>query len=386
MNYKILIFFMFVNILLGQNLTDSNQIQIGIYALQSPPGTNGHQTGSLKDIEADVKSVMGTINASIPYRHWDRVNYPNWDFNKYFLTYLEDMYSLTFNPDDLSCVQSFTPPMYSSFLDPPLASMPDDDRWYNRNLDFDLFQYFIKNILEKELSLIKNSSSGDKDKFLKIITDQELRPLGGWYLDDEPLIRNHDIEVIETMSEVIRLIEKDFFHEKIVPLGISENLLEKYLHPRYIAFDGDDLHKYPKSGRSFDGKFYNKDGNTFYFTKNKIYSVFQENTFDVLLLDFYHNNIPFWEKMFNDIESEFTTARQKIPIVMPVINAQVALGSTIDAKQKEIDELVQLFTKLKMPGMWLYIWDDFDSKNLDTKVIWNDKQQKLKTELKSLKK
>lgn len=383
--YLFLFVFLIQEIQYAQNSSSINHdIQIGIYGLQSPPGSNGFQTGSLKDVESDIKSVVGTFNASIPYRHWDRVNYPKWDFNSYVLTYLENMYSLSFNPDDFSCIQSFTPPLYSSFLDPPIARMPDDDKNYNRSLNFDLFQNFVKKVLEKELILINNVANGDKDKFVKIITNPKLRPLGGWYLDDEPLVRNHDIEVVETMSELIRLIEKEFFYERIVPLGVDSILMEKYLHPRYIAFDGDDLHKYSKSGRSFDGKFYNRNGNSIYFKSNQIYTVFKENTFDVLLLDFYHNDIPFWEKMLNEIPSEFKSVKQKMPKVMLVASAQVESASKINEKIEELNRTIQLISEYKLQGIWMYIWDDNDSKNLDAKIIWNDSQQKLKIDLKSM--
>jgi len=378
----IIIFFLSIHVFAQEsNNTNFEHFQIGIYALQSPPGTKGHQNGSLKDIVADVKEVNGTINASIPYRHWDRVNYPDWDFHNYFLTYMEEMYSTTLNNEDMSCIQVFSPALYSSFLTPPIKQMPENDRWADRNLDFELFQEFIRTILKKELELIINAVGSDKEKLEKILFNNKLRPLGGWYLDDEPLVRNHDIEVIETISEVIRLLEKEFFLEQIVPLGFNENKLNSFLHYRYIAFDGDDLHKYPKSSRQYDGRFYNRDGKTIYFQNNQIYSVFKPNTFDVLLLDFYHNDISFWEKMFNDIKNEYELLNREMPIVMPVINTQIENESKLNLKLEEVENLINLFSNYNFPGIWMYIWEDNDNNNLDTRFIWKKNNFELKKKI-----
>jgi hypothetical protein len=364
----------------SNNLTNTN-FQIGIYGLQSSPGTYGFQTGSLNEIKDDIDLVKGTINAAIPYRHWDRVNYPNWDYNKYFQTYLQDMYSFTFNNENLECIQSYTPPLYSSFLKPPIESLPDDDRWNDRNLDFGLFQNFIKSVLEKELRLVINVSKNNKNLLEKILTTPNLHPLGGWYLDDEPLVRNHDIEVIETMSNLIRLIEKEFFYEKIVPLGIKEELLNNYLHPRYIAFDGDDLHKYFNSGRKFDGKFYNRDGNTIYFEKNQIYTVFKENTFDVLLLDFYHDDNKFWKKMFNDIADEYNSIGIKTPSIMPVFNIEVAKTSNISDNLIKMTSLLDLFKIFNVSGVWMYIWENVNSNNFSSVKLLEYNNKLLKEKL-----
>jgi hypothetical protein len=385
---QILIVFLFSAIfVVAQNssITDQNYFQLGIYALQSPPGTKGHQNGSLKDIEADVKEVNGIINASIPYRHWDRVNYPDWDFNNYFLTYLSEMYTLTFNSQDYTCIQAFTPPLYSSFLDPPLAKMPEDDRWNNRNLDFDLFRSFIKKILDKEFELVSEAVNGNKNKIIEILFNQHLRPLGGWYLDDEPLVRNHDIEVVETMSQIVRLLEKEFFIEKIIPLGETESSLKYYLHPRYIAFDGDDLHKHPRSSRRFDGRFYNLDGRTIYFKNKNIYTVFNEDVYDVLLLDFYHNDIAYWQKMLDEVKQDFRSVNRDLPAIMPVINVQVRPESTIENKLVEVDNLVELFSGMNFPGLWLYIWDDFNNETADANILWKQQQGRFKQQLNSIK-
>lgn len=381
MKFIIMLILILSNYLFAQTLDKNASLQIGIYALQSSPGTKGHQNGSIKEIEAEVREVRGTINASIPYRHWDRVDYSDWDFHNYFLTYLEEMYSTTFNNEDMSCIQVFTPALYSSFLTPPIKQMPANDRWEDRNLDFELFQQFIRNILKKELELIKKAVGSDKEKLEKILFNNKLRPLGGWYLDDEPFVRNHDIEVIETISEVIRLLEKEFFLEQIVPLGFNENMVNSYLQHRYVAFDGDDLHKYPKSSRQFDGRFYNRDGNTIYFQNNQIYSVFKPNTFDVLLLDFYHNDISFWEKMFNDIKNEYGLINTKAPTLMPVINTQIESEEKLSLKLEEIENLINLFSNYNLPGIWMYIWEDNDNNNLDTRLIWNKNDSELKKKI-----
>jgi len=76
---SLLLLFLMCNLSIAQEM--NNDFRIGMYNLQSPVGTKVFQTGHLEEIIEQVNSaIMGGVNSAIPYRSWDKINYPNWDF------------------------------------------------------------------------------------------------------------------------------------------------------------------------------------------------------------------------------------------------------------------------------------------------------------------
>jgi len=361
----------------------NNNFQIGIYALQSPPGTKGHQNGTLTEVKDDIRSVKGIINAIIPYRHWDRVRYESWNYTGFFLNYIKDLFRLTYSQFTNTTIQSLTPSLYSSFIVPASKNAPDDDSGIDRNLDVLLFSQFLETVLREEINLVFNQVNGDTAKFLSIILNHRLRPLGGWYLDDEPFIRNHDIEVIESMSRIIRLVETKVFYQNKILRDSGFYSLRKYRQLRYVAFDADDLHGYKISGRKSDAKFYNYNGKSIPLTEKKIYTIFKENTLDVIMPDFYHDDTDFWKTILRDIKSEFLLNNKRLPLIMPILKG---FKSSYDKKNIDYQKLIEQLEKEDIAGIWLYSWLDSFDKTIDIKQRWNNKSNNLKKSILNLRK
>ena len=352
----------------------SDYFQIGLYGLQSPVGTKGFQTGKLNEIKNEVNETSSNINASIAYRSWNRKKYPNWDFNEFVSNYMKDMYLLTKDVNGNSGIQVLTPNLYSVFADPVVSETIENDNGNDRYLSREVFKKFIFDILDEEFNIVKQEVKSDA-KTIEILTNKYKRPLLGWYLDDEPLIRNHDISVIIEMAWYIRGLEKEFYNMHKV-LSKFPNSLDSYYHFRYMAFDGDDLHKYKRSGRPEDAVFYNLNGKSISFAKNQIYTVFPDDVVDVLLIDFYKPDPLFWNKIINDVEIEYLLTQRVKPKIMPVIYTNFKRKSKLYNNKFYSNTFTQ-FKALDMDGVWIYKWKGSDSK-VGAKDIWNSEDIKLK--------
>lgn len=370
--------------LVGQsNFKDlKDDFQIGIYALQPKPGTRGHQKGTLNEIKDDIEKVKGLINAVIPYRNWNRADYPSWNYSGYVENFIKEMFSRTYSPYKNDLIQAFTPPLYSSFINPPVTTVPENDRQVDRSLDIGLFNNFIETLLREEINFVFDFVKGDTSKFLEIMLDRKKRPLGGWYLDDEPLIRNHDIEVIESMSKIIRLIEMKIYFENPILRNSGFNSFVDYKQDRYLAFDSDDLHNYHLSGRKEDAKFYYYNGSPKRLKKDKIYSVFKEGTYEVLMLDFYHDDIFFWNNILLEAKYEFHSQNRPIPQIMPIIKG---FKRDVDSEMIDYRALINLLSKYEISGLWIYSWIDSFDKTIDLKENWNKRDNNLRESILDLK-
>jgi hypothetical protein len=367
---------------LAQERVENEQLQIGIFSLQSPPGTEGYQNGSLIDVKKDIEMVKGFVNAAIPYRHWNRADYPNWNYTGFVTTYIKDLFKLTYSDSTSELIQAFTPPLYSSFINPPVKSVPENDGKIDRNLDIGLFNNFVSTILKKEIDLVFESVDGDTSKFIEIMFNKKKRPLGGWYLDDEPLIRNHDIEVIESMAKIIRLIEIKTYYENSLFRYYGHDSLDNYLQNRYLAFDADDLHDYHLSKRKRDADFYYFNGISRKLEKENIYTVFSEDTYDILMLDFYHNDNFFWNNIILEAKNEFISHNREIPLIMPIVKG---FKGPYDDNILDYRSLFSLLMKLDIAGLWFYSWIDSLEETIDLKENWNNEENNLKRSIIDLK-
>ena len=335
----------------------------GMYGLQSPVGTKDHHTGGLASIKDDIRKISGiktdgnfrSINAAIAYRSWDRKKYPDFNFFGYVTNYMSDMYEFTKGENGSTGIQILTPPLYNVFTDPQVED-PENDIGNDREVDENLFEEFVLTILNAEVEIVQNSVEDKKD-IINILMDQDARPLGGWYLDDEPLVRNHDIQVIEKMAEEIRRIEKDFFSSNKLFMDLPYSEVANYYHNRFIAFDCDDLHGHQKAFRKSDGKVYNRDGKSMEFSDGKIYTVFSANTYDVLLPDFYKQDIRFWGKIISEIRYEFTKYNRSQPLLMPVISMQIRKEDLANYTLDYYKELFDFLHASKVNGILTYVWN-----------------------------
>jgi len=377
-NYKVLIFLIFV----GLQITEAQEnFQIGMYGLQSPVGTKGYKNGGLDEIKADINLVKNNINSAVAMRSWNRKKYPTWNFSGYFTNYMKEMYSQTMDEDGNSGIQVLTPNLYWIFADPVIDGTSEDEKGYNRHLSREVFRKFVFSLLEEEFKMVKKEVKSNS-KTIEILANNTKRPFLGWYLDDEPLIRNHDISVIIEMAWFIRDLEKEFFESHEI-LSKYPNKLNEYFSPRYIAFDGDDLHKHRKSGRSEDALFYNLNGKEIKFSKNQIYTVFPEDIVDVLLIDFYQADPLFWNKIINDVELEYLHTQRVKPKIMAVIYANFKKKYDSYYNNKFYTDTFNQVMNLKIDGVWIYTWHS-SKENIGAKDIWNSREIKLNKFIESI--
>lgn len=363
--------------------TESN-FQLGIYGLQSPVGTKDFQTGKLSEIKSEVKDLSCVFNSAIAYRSWDRNKYPTWDFTGFVTNYMSDMFTMTNEDSCDGIIQVLTPPLYPIFSDPQDLSLSNNDVGNNRSLEIKLFKEFITSLLQKEFDLVKEACT-NKIEIMEMITDKYKRPLGGFYLDDEPLVRNHDISVIEEMGKEIRRIEKKFMESNTVLSQMPRNKKNDYYHLRYIAFDCADLHAHVKAARKEDGKFYNRDGKSVSFSNGRIYSVFAPNTYDVLMPDFYKNDTRFWGEILSHIRYEYISNNLEIPILTPVISTEYREQDMKVFPENYYEVLTKYLKSQNIAGLWIYIWETTSPSFTDTKSLWENPRMNLKSTVKKLK-
>lgn len=389
--YSFVLLYLAGSILLSQNL--ENSFIKGIYSLQPVPGTKGHANGDVSEISDEILSAyIGRdsgrtigINSVIPYRHWDRVNYPNWNYLGYVITYLKGIYNLTVDSSGTAGMQVLTPPLYSSFFKELSAGVLENDKGIDRILDTALVGNFIFELLNFEKELVLNKVGNDSSRALYILLNKFNRPLGGWYLDDEPFVRNHDVEILESLAGVIRKTEKDFFINESIFRNTSSEQLEKYFQNRFIVFDGDDLHDYKVSGRKEDGDNYNYNGETYWLSPFNRYTVLGEDTFDVLMVDFYHKDIDFWSKIINDIEFEYSNHHWKRPALIPVIYGLMQEGSIMSEYKYYSSNLIQSLLKHDIQGIYIYAWRATDRGKVVTKDLWSEPEVELRKIVESIK-
>lgn len=383
MKLKLIVIILTFSFNLAVAQSSSSQFLIGFYGLQSPVGTQGFNTGHLDEIVDELNSAQkGGINVSIPYRSWNRIKYPHWDFFGFVKNYMSDMYKFTKMKPGKTGIQTLTPPLYAIFLLPPISNTPEDDRGNDRKLDKRLFRKFVKEILNKEISLVIENTTNDSVA-LSILLNQRFRPLGGWYLDDEPLVRNHDIEVLEDMANIIKSVEEDYFYSHEIFRDVSDEYMTDYLHPIFIAFDGDDLHNYKNSGRPKDAKTYNYNGVQYSFPKDKKYTIFSRGTLDVILVDFYHQDIKFWGKIINDIHTEIEFSRRSLKVI-PVVKVNHKKTNHSKYSVKYFNNLFSFLANQKIDGIWMYQWNTNKNDTYAGKDIWLDQNVNLSDLIKNI--
>jgi len=376
-----------------QHQKNGENFLVGMYALQSPVGTKGFQDGSVSDIEPEVLSAYRGeypieyegVNCAIAYRHWNRIDYPNWNYSGFVKNYIKSMYELTRNESGEAGLQVLTPSLYSSFFLDPVSQMPTNDAGMDRELDYGLFLDFIQQVLKHEVNIVLEAVDNDSSKAIEILQNSVTRPLGGWYLDDEPLVRNHDIEIIQSMAKAIRLAEADYYSNEPLFDSMRFRNMNSLYHPRYIAFDSDDLHAYPGSSRPDDGKFYNFNGDSIKFSNGHIYSVFGEDVYEVLMPDFYHRDIEFWDVIFTDIEIDYFYANQQKPKIMPIISGQVTERDDIDTQAEFYNQLLSKLLKKNISGIWIYAWRGSNPKTMDVVETWTHPKVQLSRIVQSIK-
>jgi hypothetical protein len=366
---------------------------LGMYALQPPVGSEGHHTGSVTGIKTEILSAYNSgdpsgakgVNCAIAYRHWNRVDYPNQDFIGYVKNYIASMYKLTGSKSGEAGIQVLTPALYSSFFADPAEKMPMNDTGIDRNLDSLLFLNFVYQILEHEINIVLAAVDNDTSRTTEILLNKDSRPLAGWYLDDEPMTRNHDIEVIQSMGRLIREAETEFYENNTIFNSYKSDLPGNLSLRRYIAFDSDDLHHYPKASRLEDGKNYNLNGRTIKFIDGHIYSVFGEGVYDVLMPDFYHRNVNFWDVIFNEINLDYSGLNYKKPDIMPIIRGQVTEWDDIDTQADFYEELFAKLLSKNIQGIWIYAWRDPNPKTMDVVETWTHPKVQLSKIVQSIK-
>ena len=382
--------FVLSTILIWAQVSESERrakFQIGMYGLQPSPGTKGHQNGSVAEMKDELSLAQRPssennigVNAAIAYRHWDRVDHPNWSLTNYVTNYLEEMYFATINEDKSAGIQVLTPPLYSSFLQTPLKTAPEDDKGNDRVLDVDLFKTFVESVLQKELEIVLKATEGNIELVKEIMSAPHKRPLGGWYLDDEPLVRNHDIEVLNTMSSLLKIIEENFY-AKNSSLYLNNRGREAYSHPTHVAFDADDLHRHPNSGRPNDGTFYNLNGKNISIDKGKIYTIFNPGTVDVIMPDYYGEDDNFWNVILNDIDEEFANYKAEKPKVMPVVKSFIKKRNALPTSE-EYEQLIQSLLEFNIAGVWFYSWRDSFGDRISASELWKKEKADLGRALK----
>lgn len=376
----------------GSFYSQKLSIPIGMYSIQDMQG-KGHQTGSVWGIEKQIIQLIDPaqnsnfrISQTLPYRFWDRVRWPDWDFTGYVCEYMQSMYEITRDTSLSAGIQVLTPALYINFVSPPLqlgSHNIDDDARANRSLALKIFDEFINRVLLKEYGIVKKAAGGDttaeqQAKICALFQDPRKRPLGGWYLDDEPLIRNHDLQVIISMSRRIRKLEYEFSKQNKC---LSQNGIV-LTHDRYIAFDGDDLHGYPKSGRKKDATFYNMNGKSIPLA-NKTYTLFPENTVDVVMVDFYHNDIDFWLKIIKEVRAEYARYNRTQPKLFPIVKGFMHRNERVTSSI----QFNRLFSRLlgsDIDGLWIFAWQIDKSAykvDADASDLWQHPQAEMQRAL-----
>lgn len=356
------------------NIKSNKHWEIGIYGLQEFPPLSGHQTGNLNNIKSDIDMINGYINTTIPMRSWNRDKYPNWDFFNYYLNYIQDIYNFTKTNTAECGIQTLTPALYPIFSDPPIDNIENDSN-NNRILNKNLLKNFIISSLNKEVELILKSCNNDEKLLFNILSDSKSRIIKGWYLDDEPLIRNHDISVINDMGKYIRELEIQYYSNHNI---LSKFNINELFKNRYVAFDCDDLHDYPASGRKLDAQFYNLNGRNIKFPSNIKYTIFDDNCIDVLLLDFYGTNVLFWKKILKDIINEYKLQNKKLPQMECIIYSDIWPENNLSYQEKYYIDTIELLKQYDINGIWFYLW----YRNIDEvrtlKSMWNNPKYNIK--------
>ncbi len=370
---------------------DNKKFIKGLYGLQAPVGTKGYRTGRVDEVKKDLLSLVknenpgsenNSINSLIAYRSWDRKNFPNWDFSGFFLNYMEDIYELTKNENHRATVQVLTPTLYQPFIIPAVSTKPRNDEGIDRSLDKVLFKQYVFDVLQKEYDIVKKFSTNDS-MLIDILLSPSSRPLLGWYLDDEPIVANHDIQVIEEMARIIFETEYEFIRNKIEFNSIRDKILFNYHHIKTGAFDCDDLHQHPKSRQSKDGLTYNRDGRT-YKLDGQRYTIFKNGTYDVLMPDFYQLDTKYWGKILNDIRYEFASSNIKQPGIMPVIRGFINKKYVHALSNDFYTVLTNFLLNQKVDGIWIYTWQENNKENITVKDLLKEQTVGLKSILRNL--
>ena len=82
--------------------------------------------------------------------------------------------------------------------------------------------------------------------------------------------------------------------------------------------------------------------------------------------------------MLNDIDIEFIMNNRLKPLILPVVNTQIERLEDIVSKLDEISRLISLCREFKIPGIWLYIWNDNGKKKIDFGELWFHEKAKIK--------
>ncbi|WP_040516715.1 hypothetical protein, partial [Gracilimonas tropica] len=358
-----------------QHQKDGEKFRVGLYALQD--GNNSSISGIINQVmdahEGVTSNQYEAANIVIPYRTWIRGTYPNFDLNEWFGDYMEEIYEET-QHDGLAFLQTISVPLYTQFVDPPFDTSATsiaqigNDKGTNRTLNTALFDNFINEILQREFDIVHTAVNGDENLIRSILGNKDDRPLGGWYLDDEPLVRNHDTQVINQMGSRIRTLENNFRNNNAVLSQLNTN---QYQQKRYIAFDANDLHDHYSSTRKLDGDIYNENGTTNSISSSNKYSIFGSNV-DVLMPDFYNHNHQFWHIIIQQIRREYELNSLPIPEIIPIIqgfkNDYSSWFSEVEYTRLR-DELI----KDDVDGIFLYVWPNKENNNyFGTRGLWDD--------------
>lgn len=292
--------------------------------------------------------------------------------------------------------QATTPNLNGCFFTTLLDNSADleDRRYHNDILNVAEFNNYIDTILVREYRLVQNRPGLTVAQKTAILENKDERPLGGWYLADEPITRNHDMEVIISMATNIRVRESIFAADH----GLN---ITNYQADRFIIFNSTNLgiHSFFTSFASADSikRFcYNWDGVWKDYkdtdTPNSIYSnkfglsQFQP-FYEIAYVDHYSFNVNYWDTIIKQVRKDFKSSGRTVPQIIPIFaihESSTVLDDVFCLKLKQTINRIQYYQDVQGFGFYAYdggstshasgsnfntIWDNGDTDTNDLKGV-----------------
>lgn len=317
------------------------------------------------------------LNMAMAYRSWDRVVYPDFEYTEYVTAYMDSIYTSTQNSDCTAGMQILTPTINVSFTDSQInfPVHPDSLSGVDGILSDSTFTKFAAELLQKEFDLVDAcASASDRHTEMEdilaetkdILTDRSKRPLGGWYLADEPITQNQDIGVINQIGKRIKAIEDSLYSRLFLESkGLNFDEYSSYHQSRFVAFHSQPLHGHVISrlreneniGSIEKAKKYYKDGNNYDITKTARYSIFDEDVVDVIMPDYYNKGLNFWDVILDDIQYEYELNGKPLPEIMPVLQGFGRDGGYRSLNTDEYERIVNHLIRRDVDGIFFWAWN-----------------------------